>query len=82
MGRVSFNTLFSDHRAMDLVALQGSLDNLAFAILFAAMLAYWVGAAFPRLALLPSFGTMGMAIANLTIAALDGSGLFPHQQSL
>ncbi len=67
---------------MDLVALQGSLDNLAFAILFVTMLVYWVGAAFSQITWLPKVGTTGMAIANLTIAALLASrwieaGYFP-----
>ncbi len=67
---------------MDLVALQGSLDNLAFAILFVTMLVYWVGAAFPQITWLPKVGTTGMAIANLTMAALLASrwieaGYFP-----
>ncbi|MEM6423711.1 MAG: c-type cytochrome biogenesis protein CcsB [Cyanobacteria bacterium P01_D01_bin.128] len=55
---------------MDLVSLQGMLDNLAFAILFATTLVYWVGAAFPNLPGLITLGTGGMAIANLAIAAL------------
>lgn len=67
---------------MDLVALQGSLDNLSFALLFATMLIYWVAAAFPGGLWLPSLGTTGMAIANLCIAALLASrwieaGYFP-----
>ena len=55
---------------MDLVALQGILDNASFAVLFITMLVYWVGAAFPGVSLLPTIGTTGMAIANLTTAAL------------
>jgi cytochrome c-type biogenesis protein CcsB len=55
---------------MDLVSLQGWLDNAAFAVLFLTLLAYWSGLAFPRAAVLPQVGTAGMAIANLTIAAL------------
>jgi cytochrome c-type biogenesis protein CcsB len=55
---------------MDLITLQGWLDNLAFAILFLTMLAYWLGTAFPRWNLLPTLGTGGMATANLAIAAL------------
>lgn len=55
---------------MDLVTLQGYLDNLAFAILLATMLVYWVGAAFPQLPYLAAVGTAGMAIANLCIAGL------------
>jgi cytochrome c-type biogenesis protein CcsB len=55
---------------MDLVTLQGWLDNASFAILFVTMLLYWCGVAFPQLPYLPMLGTTGMAIANLTIAAL------------
>ncbi|MEB3212223.1 MAG: c-type cytochrome biogenesis protein CcsB [Leptolyngbyaceae bacterium] len=55
---------------MDLVTLQGWLDNASFAILFTTMLVYWISAAFPRLALLSGLGTTGMAIANLSMAAL------------
>jgi cytochrome c-type biogenesis protein CcsB len=67
---------------MDLVVLQNGLDNVAFLVLFATMLVYWVGAAFPNLPYLASLGTTGMAIANLCIAALLGArwleaGYFP-----
>jgi cytochrome c-type biogenesis protein CcsB len=67
---------------MNLVNLQNTLDNTSFAILFVTMLVYWVGAAFPTLPVLPALGTAGMAIANLTIAALLGArwiegGYFP-----
>ena len=55
---------------MDLVELQGKLDNVSFAVLFVTMLIYWVGAAFPKIPLLPALGTAGMAIANLCMAAL------------
>lgn len=55
---------------MNLVTLQGWLDNSAFIILFITMLVYWAGVAFPRWSILPSVGTMGMATANLVIAAL------------
>jgi cytochrome c-type biogenesis protein CcsB len=55
---------------MDLVSLQGWLDNAAFAVLFLTLLVYWVGAAFPQWSALPNLGTAGMAIANLTMAAL------------
>jgi cytochrome c-type biogenesis protein CcsB len=55
---------------MDLVKLQGLLDNISFAVLLITMLIYWVGAAFPRLPYLAILGTGGMAIANLCIAAL------------
>jgi cytochrome c-type biogenesis protein CcsB len=55
---------------MDLIALQGWLDNASFAVLFATMLLYWCGVAFPKASLLPSLGTAGMAVGNLTIAAL------------
>ncbi|MDF0555732.1 c-type cytochrome biogenesis protein CcsB [Kamptonema sp. UHCC 0994] len=67
---------------MDLVALQNSLDNISFAVLFATMLIYWGGAAFPQIPFLSALGTAGMAIANLAIAALLGArwleaGYFP-----
>lgn len=67
---------------MDLVALQGILDNLSFAVLFVTMLIYWTGAAFPQIPYLPALGTAGMAIANLCIATLLGArwleaGYFP-----
>nr|WP_313887325.1 c-type cytochrome biogenesis protein CcsB [Nodosilinea sp. LEGE 07088] len=55
---------------MDLIALQGWLDNASFAVLFLAMLLYWCGLAFPQVALLPSLGTGAMAVGSLTIAAL------------
>ncbi|PSN16633.1 c-type cytochrome biogenesis protein CcsB, partial [filamentous cyanobacterium CCP5] len=55
---------------MDLVTLQGWLDNFSFAVLFATMLVYWAGAAFPQVPLLPSLGTAGIAVGNLAIAAL------------
>jgi cytochrome c-type biogenesis protein CcsB len=67
---------------MDLVKLQGLLDNASFAVLFTTMMVYWVGAAFPAIPLLSTLGTTGMAIANLTTAALLASrwieaGYFP-----
>ncbi|MBD2107314.1 c-type cytochrome biogenesis protein CcsB [Nodosilinea sp. FACHB-13] len=67
---------------MDLIALQGWLDNASFAVLFAAMLLYWCGVAFPKVTVLPSLGTAAMAVGNLTIAALLGArwiegGYFP-----
>ena len=55
---------------MDLFALQGLLDNTAFLVLFLTMLIYWTGVAFRQIAILPTLGTAGMAIANLCIAAL------------
>jgi cytochrome c-type biogenesis protein CcsB len=55
---------------MDLIALQGWLDNAAFAVLFLTMLIYWCRLAFPQVPLLASLGTAGMAVGNLTIAAL------------
>ena len=55
---------------MDLIALQGWLDNVSFAVLLITMVLYWCGAAFPSAGLLPSLGTAGMAIGNLTIASL------------
>lgn len=67
---------------MDLVKLQNSLDNISFAILFATMLIYWVGAAFPRIPYLSVLGSTGIATANLCIATLLGArwleaGYFP-----
>ncbi|NES79639.1 MULTISPECIES: c-type cytochrome biogenesis protein CcsB [Okeania] len=67
---------------MDLVRLQNSLDNISFAILFATMLIYWVGAAFPRIPYLSVLGSTGMVTANLCIATLLGArwleaGYFP-----
>ncbi|KJH73488.1 c-type cytochrome biogenesis protein CcsB [Aliterella atlantica] len=67
---------------MNLVLLQNWLDNASFAVLFATMLVYWIGAAFPQLNYLPALGTAGMAIANLCIATLLGArwieaGYFP-----
>ncbi|MEM6449314.1 MAG: c-type cytochrome biogenesis protein CcsB [Cyanobacteria bacterium P01_D01_bin.105] len=55
---------------MNLVNLEGWLDNAAFATLFVTMLAYWAGIAFPNAKLLPVFGGAGMAISNLCLAAL------------
>ncbi|GAB4133876.1 MAG: c-type cytochrome biogenesis protein CcsB [Cyanobacteria bacterium J069] len=67
---------------MNLVSLQGWLDNASFAVLFVTMLVYWAGAAFPRVPYLQTAGTTGMAIANLCIAGLLGArwiegGYFP-----
>jgi cytochrome c-type biogenesis protein CcsB len=67
---------------MNLVELQGILDNVSFVLLLITMLVYWVGAAFPNLPFLAMLGTPGMAIANLCMAALLGArwleaGYFP-----
>lgn len=67
---------------MSLITLQNWLDNISFAVLFATMLIYWVGAAFNKLRYLPTLGTAGMVIANLSIATLLGArwieaGYFP-----
>lgn len=67
---------------MNLILLQSWLDNASFAVLFATMLIYWSGAAFPQVSYLPALGTAGMAIANLCIATLLGArwleaGYFP-----
>jgi cytochrome c-type biogenesis protein CcsB len=67
---------------MNLVALQGLLDNVSFAVLMATLLIYWGGAAFPTIPYLASLGTAGMAIANLTTFTLLGArwleaGYFP-----
>ncbi len=68
--------------SMDLVALQGWLDNVSFAVLFITMLVYWSGLAFPQIPYFATVGTAGMAIANLAIATLLASrwieaGYFP-----
>jgi len=55
---------------MDLVTLQGWLDNVSFSVLLLTMLLYWAGVAFPAAGWLSALGTAGMAIANLSIAAL------------
>ncbi|MEM9486314.1 MAG: cytochrome c biogenesis protein CcsA, partial [Cyanobacteria bacterium P01_F01_bin.116] len=55
---------------MDLVTLQGLLDNISFAVLFITMLLYWSSLAFDRANWLKVLGTTGMAVANLCIAAL------------
>ncbi|MBR8832139.1 MAG: Cytochrome c biogenesis protein CcsA [Chroococcopsis gigantea SAG 12.99] len=67
---------------MNLVSLESFLDNTSFLILFITMLLYWGGAAFPALSYLPAAGTVGVAIANLCMAALLGArwleaGYFP-----
>jgi len=66
---------------MNLVSLENFLDNTAFLVLFLTLLVYWLGAAFPQ-PWLATFGTVGMAIANLVIATLLGArwleaGYFP-----
>lgn len=55
---------------MNLVNLQNTLDNISFALLFITMLCYWVAVAFPYFSLLPKIGTMGVIIANLSMASL------------
>lgn len=55
---------------LDLASLEGWLDNVSFAVLFATMLAYWAGLAFSEVKLLPIIGGAGMAIGNLCLAAL------------
>jgi len=55
---------------LDLVTLQGWLDNAAFALLLAAMLLYWTALAFPWGRALAGVGTATMTVASLTIAAL------------
>ena len=59
-----------DITALNLADLESLLDNTAFAILFATMLAYWAGLAFSEVKWLPTLGNTGMATANLTLAAL------------
>ncbi|QEQ01420.1 c-type cytochrome biogenesis protein CcsB [Thermosynechococcus sp. CL-1] len=55
---------------MDLLTLEGWLDNTAFAVLLITMLLYWCGAAFPQWPVLTAAGRTGMAIANLCITGL------------
>jgi cytochrome c-type biogenesis protein CcsB len=70
MGEYDASSISKREHDMDLVSLQGILDNVSFAILLITMLVYWVGAAFPQLPYLPTLGTTGMAIANLSTATL------------
>ncbi|MGK7885802.1 MAG: c-type cytochrome biogenesis protein CcsB [Crocosphaera sp.] len=67
---------------MDLITLENFLDNSSFLLLFLTMLIYWAGAAFRGLTWLPTLGTTGVAIANLSMATLLGArwlegGYFP-----
>ena len=55
---------------LTLANLESWLDNAAFAVLFAAMLAYWSGLAFEKAKALPIIGGIGMAVGNLAMAAL------------
>ena len=55
---------------MDLITLQNFLDNTSFLILFLTMLLYLAGVAFPAIPYLSTWGTAGMGISNLCIAAL------------
>ncbi len=55
---------------LNLADLEGWLDNAAFAVLFVTMLAYWGALAFSEVKLLPVIGGAGMAIGNLSLAAL------------
>ncbi len=59
-----------DVASLNLANLESWLDNTAFAVLFATMLAYWAGLAFSEVKLLPIIGGAGMAIGNLCLAAL------------
>jgi len=67
---------------MDLVSLQALLGNLSFAVLFGALIVYWVNLSFSNFSYLNTLGTILVAIANLAIAALLGArwieaGYFP-----
>ncbi|MEM8778347.1 MAG: c-type cytochrome biogenesis protein CcsB [Cyanobacteria bacterium P01_G01_bin.49] len=67
---------------MNLISLENFLDNSSFLILLVTMLIYWAGAAFPSITWLPTLGTTGVAIANLSMATLLGArwlegGYFP-----
>lgn len=55
---------------MDLAALQNTLDNISFLILFVTMLIYWINIAFPNIPYLNTLGTTGVGVANLCIATL------------
>jgi len=55
---------------MALAQLQNFLDNASFAVLFAAMLVYWLNSWFNQIPYLRSMGTVGMAIGNLCMATL------------
>ncbi|MEL6551890.1 MAG: c-type cytochrome biogenesis protein CcsB [Cyanobacteria bacterium J06621_11] len=63
---------------MTLAGLEGWLDNAAFAVLFVAMLAYWIGLAFSDdsnstnkvVQVMPMIGGACMAAGNLSMAAL------------
>jgi cytochrome c-type biogenesis protein CcsB len=59
-----------DFASLNLANLESWLDNTAFAVLFATMLAYWAGLAFSEVKLLPIIGGAGMAVGNLCLAAL------------
>ena len=66
---------------MNLVSLESFLDNVAFLVLFLTLFAYWIVVVFPK-PWLNQLASTGMAIANLTIAALLGArwleaGYFP-----
>lgn len=56
--------------SLSLADMESWLDNAAFAVLFAAMLAYWAGLAFSDNKLMPLIGSVGMAAGNLFMAAL------------
>lgn len=56
--------------ALNLVTLEGWLDNAAFATLFLTMLVYWASLSFPKAKTLPLIGSTGMAISSLCLAAL------------
>ncbi len=53
---------------MNLLILENALDNTAFALLLVTTLVYWVHLALP--VQLANWGTLGMGLANGTIAAL------------
>ncbi len=59
-----------DLTSLNLATLESWLDNAAFAVLFATMLAYWSGLAFEKAKILPIIGGAGMAVGNLCLAAL------------
>jgi len=64
------NLTSASFASLNLADLESWLDNAAFAVLFAAMLAYWAGLAFSENKILPVVGSIGMAAGNLSMAAL------------
>ena len=60
---------------MDLITLQGWLDNCAFAVLFVTMLIYWVGVAFPSDSMVADFGDSGYGDRQPLYSSIVGSSV-------